>query len=1062
MTDYIELATTTAFSFLRGASHPEEHVRAAQDLGHGGIGIADRNTLAGVVRAHAQARALDFPLRVGARLAFCDDTPDLLAYPIDRAAYGRLCRLLTAGNMRARKGECQLTRTDLLDWQEGLCLAVLPPRRLPDDFGEVVETLKAAAGDRLWLAATRPYAGDDTRRLARLRAFSAHMRVPLLAVGDVLYHSPERRSLQDVLTCIRTQTTLEAAGRRLQANGERHLKSPAEMARLFRAVPEALDQTRAFADRLAFSLEDLKPSYPREVREGFATPQEALAALACAGAARRYPQGVPPKVRQALDHELALIDQLHYAPYFLTVHEIVRFARDRGILCQGRGSAANSAVCFCLGLTEVDPMRSTLVFERFISAERDEPPDIDVDFEHERRGEVLQFIYDRYGAAHAGLAATTISYRTRSAVREVGRVFGLSRDTVGALAGSVWGWSSAGVSGSQAARLGFDPADPHLAATLTLARDLIGMPRHLSQHVGGMVVTHDRLDETVPLTRSAMAERPILEWNKDDLEQVGLLKVDILALGMLSAIRRCFDLLGAHYGLPLARIGAVPQEDPRVYAMLRRADSVGVFQVESRAQQTMLPRLRPERFEDLVVEVAIVRPGPIQGGMVHPYLRRRQGLETVSYPSQALRQVLEPTLGIPLFQEQAMQIAMVGAGFSAGEADRLRRAMATFKRVGTMEGFHSRLIGGMVANGYTPAFAESLWAQIKGFGSYGFPRAHAESFALLVYCSAWIKCHYPDVFLVGLMNSWPMGFYAPAQLARDAREHGVALRPVDVNASAWDHGLEPETDRAAARLAARHQDMAADVRTTHAVRLGLRQVEGLRAQDGLMIAAARGNGYDSVRDLWLRTGLPVSTLERLADADAFRSLGLDRRAALWAVRGLNRAGDADDLPLFRAAAATREPRMDLPVLPPGGQVVADYRHLKLSLKAHPLSFLRARLEARGVTACARLPDLANGRRLTLAGLVLVRQRPGTASGVIFMTLEDEGAWANVIVWPNVFEAFRAQVMGARLVGVHGRLQKASGVVHVVADRIEDWSALLAELDQTGAAEAAMPQGRNFH
>ena len=1054
---YVELATTTNFSFLHGGSHPEEYVLAARDIGHAGIGIADRNTLAGVVRAHAQMKAIrdeapDFRLKVGARLVFRDGTPDILAYPQDRAAYGRLCRLLTTGNMRAEKGDCVLTRDDLLHWQEGLCLAVLPPRRLPDAFADFLATLRAAAGDRLWLAAAMPRRGDDGRRLARLAQAGREAGIPLLAVGDVVYHAPERRPLQDILTCIRTHTTLDAAGRRLEANAERHLKPPREMARLFRAAPEALEQTAAFAARLAFSLDDLKPSYPREARDGHASPQEALHAHAWAGAARRYPDGVPHKVRSALVHELALIAELDYAPYFLTVDEIVRFARGRGILCQGRGSAANSAVCFCLGLTEVDPMKSSLLFERFISRSRQEPPDIDIDFEHERRGEVLQFIYARYGAAHAGLAATAISYRTRSAVREVGKVFGLSEDTLAALAGSVWGWSSQGVKPSEVARLGLDAGDPRLAHVLALSRDLMGFPRHLSQHVGGMVITHDRLDETVPLTRSAMEERPIIEWNKDDLETVGLLKVDVLALGMLTALRKCFDLLKAHYGKSYRVVSDVDrtQDDPRVYAMLQRADSVGVFQVESRAQQTMLPRLKPKCLDDIVVEVAIVRPGPIQGGMVHPYLRRKQGLEPVVYPSEELREVLEGTLGVPLFQEQAMQIAMVGAGFSAEEADQLRRAMATFKRVGTIGTFHDKLIRGMVAKGYTPDFAQSLWKQIEGFGSYGFPRSHAESFALLVYCSAWIKCRYPDVFLAGMLNAWPLGFYQPAQLVRDAREHGVEVRPVDVNASHWDHALEPDTPGGAARrLHPRHGEMADDLWSTHAVRLGLRQVTGLRQTDGQRIAALRADGYDSVRDLWLRTGLAPATLEQLADADAFRSLGLDRRAALWAVRGLRRSGDKDDLPLFRAAGTVREPDVDLPRLPPGAQVIADYRHLKLSLKNHPLAFLRPELERRGITPANRLAALPSGRKLKLAGLVLVRQRPGTASGVIFMTMEDEDAWANVIVWPRVFETYRPVVMGARLICVTGRLQNESRVIHLVADHMEDWSHLLEQVGADG-------------
>ncbi|MFG1347065.1 error-prone DNA polymerase [Xanthobacter autotrophicus DSM 431] len=1060
---FVELAVTTSFSFLHGGSHPEDYVAEALALGHRGIGIADRNTLAGVVRAHAMARAHGLPLAVGARLVFADGTPDILAYPGDRAAYGRLCRLLTAGNMRAQKGECHLGLDDLLAWQEGMCLAVMPPRRLPEAFGGFLDRLVEAAPGRVWLAAPLSHRGDDARRLGRLGQVARAAGVRLLATSDALYHAPGQRAVQDVLTAIRHHVPLDAAGGRLEANAERHLKGAAEMARLYRAAPEAVAETHAFFSRLAFSLGDLKPSYPRENREGYASPQAALESLAWAGAHAHYGERVPEKVEKALRHELDLIGRLNYAPYFLTVDEIVRFARSRDILCQGRGSAANSAVCFCMGITDVDPMCSNLLFERFISEERGEPPDIDIDFEHERRGEVLAFVYQRYGAAHAGLAATTITYRSRSAVREVGKAFGLSDDTVGALAGSIWGWSSGGVPEEEARRLGLDPADPRLAHVLALTKALIGFPRHLSQHVGGMVVTHDRLDETVPLTRSAMDERPIIEWNKDDLEAVGLLKVDILALGMLTAVKKCFGLLQAHYGQKMERIRDPAFGDGRVYAMLQRADSIGVFQVESRAQQTMLPRLRPDKFEDLVVEVAIVRPGPIQGGMVHPYLRRRQGLDPVRYPSPALEEVLRPTLGVPLFQEQAMQIAIVGAGFSPGEADALRRAMATFKRVGTIGTFHDKLIDGMIGNGYERAFAESLWKQIEGFGSYGFPQSHAESFALIVYCSAWLKCHYPDVFAAGLLNAWPMGFYAPAQLVRDAQEHGVEVRPVDVNASFWDHTLEQEADVAGApspaarRLHPRHRDMTGDVRTTHALRLGLRQIEGLKAEEAGRLVEQRGAGYDSIRDLWLRTGLAPATLERLADADAFRSLGLDRRAALWAIKGLRRSGDKDDLPLFRAAATAREPDMELAPLLPGAQVIADYRHLRLSLKSHPLAFLRPELARRGVMPAGRLDEMKSGRRLTLAGLVLVRQRPGTASGVIFMTLEDEEAWANVIVWPRVFEAFRPQVLGARLVAVTGRLQNEQGVIHLVAEKIEDWSALITSLDtHAGPLDPSMP------
>jgi len=1139
---YAELAVTSNFTFLTGGAHPEEYVEAAADLGLAGIGLADRNTLSGIVRAHTAAKEKGVRFAVGCRLGFSDGTSDVLAYPADRVAYGRLCRLLTAANLKGEKGSPDLRLDDLLavlteeeaaaepadgrsgrgtagsgtgrglsangtaanehpgpapSWGAerdrsrpgGLRLIAMPPPRPGAAFAAVLGRLADAAPGRVWVGLAMGRRGDDARRASRLAALSAAHWLPLIAVGDVVYHTPARRPLQDVLACIRDGTTLAAAGRRLEANAERHLKAPAETARLFRAYPEAVAETVRFLEALGFSLDELRYEYPDELRAGHATPQAALEARTAEGARERYPRGVPEKVATVLAHELAVIAELSYAPYFLTVDDIVRFARGRGILCQGRGSAANSAVCFCLGITEVDPARSDLLFERFISANRNEPPDIDVDFEHERREEVLAYIYARYGRERAGLAATTITYRTRSAVREVGKVFGLSEDTVTALAGAVWGWSSSGVAEADVRRIGLDPADRRLAMVMALTKALIGFPRHLSQHVGGMIVSRGRLDELVPLTRSGMESRPIIEWNKDDLEELGLLKIDILALGMLTALRKCFALLRERYGLPITRICDVPPEDPAVYQMLQRADSVGVFQVESRAQQSMLPRLKPERFEDLVVEVAIVRPGPIQGGMVHPYLKRREGREKVVYPLPELEPVLKSTLGVPLFQEQAMQIAMVAANFSAADADGLRRAMATFRHVGTIHTFQEKLFAGMRAKGYPQQFIEDLWKQIEGFGSYGFPRSHAESFALLVYASAWVKCRYPDVFAAGLMNAWPMGFYAPAQLVRDAQEHGVEIRPVDILHSDWDHTLEPGAS-AAARLHRRYADMAGDVRAVHAVRLGLRQVEGLGEAQGRALVAARGPGFDSVRDLWLRTGLAPSVLERLADADAFRSLGLDRRAALWAVRGLGRAGDKDDLPLFRAVKMeAREAEVALPTMPLGTHVVEDYRHLKLSLKHHPVAFVRRTLDARGVTANARLPETAPGRRLTIAGLVLVRQRPGTASGVVFMTIEDETAWANVIVWPRVFERFRAEALGARLVAVTGKLQNERGVVHVVADRLEDLNAMIDGIAGAGVdavmqsdevkrpqderrgpprkpfrdeAAAAMPKGRNFH
>jgi error-prone DNA polymerase len=1055
MTAFAELCVTTNFSFLRGGSHPEELVRRAEKLGLAGIAVTDLNTLAGVVRGHVMAKETGFPYAVGCRLAFRDSTPDIFAWPTDRAAYGRLCRLLTLGNRRAEKGACHLDLDDLLAWGSGMMLALMPGRQPNPRLGATLGRLKDCFADAIRLVVTRPHGAGDHRRLMQLKRLADRFAVPLLASNDVLYHAPERRPLQDVVTCIREKTTLAAAGRRLEANAERHLKGPAEIGRLFRELPEAVAESRAIFERLAFSLDELRYQYPDEPTGVAASPQEALETLAEAGAAERYPGGVPAKVRDSLRHELQLIGECDYAPYFLTVYDLIRFARSKGILCQGRGSAANSAVCYCLGITEVDPNVSDLLFERFVSAERKEPPDIDVDFEHERREEVMQYVYDKYGRHRTGLAATVITYRARSALREVGKVFGLSEDAVGALSGAVWGWSSGKLPDQEVRRAGLDPDEPAMRRVLDLAAELAGFPRHLSQHVGGFVMTRDRLDEIVPIANAAMEDRTTVEWDKDDLNALNILKVDVLALGMLSCVGRAFAFLESHYGVTPTIADLRKKEDPAVYAMLRRADSLGTFQVESRAQMSMLPRLKPEKFYDLVIEVAIVRPGPIQGGMVHPYLRRRQGLEAVVYPSPSpahgdkneLRNVLHKTLGVPLFQEQAMRIAIVAAGFTPGEADRLRRAMATFKRVGTIGTFRAKMIDGMVARGYERVFAERCFSQIEGFGDYGFPESHAASFAILVYVSSWLKCHYPDAFAAALLNAQPMGFYAPAQIVRDAREHGVEVRAVDVNASAWDCTLEPGID-GAARLHSRHASMKDDIRATHAVRLGFRQIGGFAEKDAEILVAARGKGYDSVRDLWLRTDLSRAAIERLADADAFRSLGLDRRAALWATRGLG--GDKIRLPLFdtpQLADIRREPDVDLPPMPIGEHVVNDYRYLSLSLKAHPVSFVRRRLAERGIVASETLSDLPSGRRVSVAGLVLVRQRPGTAKGVIFMTIEDETGIANTIVWARVFERFRPVILGARLVAVTGKLQSESGVIHVVADRLEDLTPMLAALSE---------------
>ncbi|MFQ6017336.1 MAG: error-prone DNA polymerase, partial [Kiloniellaceae bacterium] len=882
-------------------------------------------------------------------------------------------------------------------------------------------------------------------RLADLAAAAA---IPLVATNDVRMHAASRKALLDVVTCIREHCTIDAAGFRLPANAERHLKAPEEMARLFRHDPGAMARTCAIAERCAFSLDELKYEYPDAATAEGRSPQEELAHLTWIGARARYPGGLPDRVKAVLGHELKLIDELGYAPYFLTVHDIVRFARARGILCQGRGSAANSAVCYCLGITAVDPARVDLLFERFVSAERNEPPDIDVDFEHERREEVIQYIYEKYGRARAGLAATVICYRSRGAIREVGKAMGLSADTVSALAGQVWGWDREGLDEAALRELGLDPNARRLALTLELSRALIGFPRHLSQHVGGFVITRGPLCELVPIENAAMAGRTVIEWDKDDLDALGILKVDVLGLGMLTCLRKGFDLLARHTGKRYD-LASVPAEDPRVYDMLCTADSIGVFQVESRAQMAMLPRLKPRGFYDLVIEVAIVRPGPIQGDMVHPYLRRRNGEEKVDYPSEALRQVLGKTLGVPLFQEQAMKIAIVAAGFSPSEADRLRRAMATFRRVGTIHTFRGKLIEGMTARGYDPDFAARCFRQIEGFGTYGFPESHAASFALLVYVSAWLKCHHPAVFAAALLNSQPMGFYAPAQIIRDARAHGVEVRAVDVNDSDWDCTLEPASPGAGRKAGA-----------GLALRLGLRHVKGLAEADARALTAARGAGYADPVALWRRAGLGTKSLEALARADAYRSMGLSRREALWAVKGLPAGTKSRSLlPLFAAAQAEErgpEPAARLPEMGLGEHVAEDYASLRFSLKAHPVSFLRPGLKAEGMVETARLIELASGKPVKIAGLVLVRQRPGTAKGVIFATLEDETGVANIIVWPDIFARYRKTVLSARLLGVEGPLQREGLVVHVIAKRLFDLTPRLAALTTPPTRERGAP------
>ena len=1044
---FVELGVTTCFSFLHGASDAVDLALAAWTHGYDALGVADLNTMAGVVRLHSEALKARMRPVIGCRLHLVSGER-FLAYPRDRAAYGRLCTLLSKGKMQDRqggwqqKGQCELTLDDLATHAEGLQLIALPEAGIAPFAARLPRLLRCLPGLR-HIAVSYLYRGDDRARINALDRLARQHGLGILATNDVHYHAPDRRPLQDVMTCIRHKTTIARAGFLLHANAERHLKSPAEMLRLFAEWPHAIRATREVADACHFDLRQLAYEYPRETTPEGRSPQDYLTELTWQGAARYYPKGIPPKVQATLERELALIEKLDIARYFLTIHDIIRFAReevDPPILCQGRGSAANSAVCYVLGITAVDPSQNDLLFERFISEERKEPPDIDVDFEHERREEVIQHIYAKYGRDRAALCATVIHYRPRMAVREVGKAMGLSEDVTSALARTIWGSWGRELGAREAADAGLDLRDPHVARTIKLADQLIGMPRHLSQHVGGFILTETPLTRTVPIGNGAMPERSFIEWDKDDIDALRILKVDVLALGMLSCIRKAFQMIEAHHGrrLDLAR---VPTEDSAVYDMLCRGDSLGTFQVESRAQMNMLPRLKPRTFYDLVIQVAIVRPGPIQGDMVHPYLRRRGGDEQVTYPSPGpghdpdeLRHILKRTNGVPIFQEQAMKIAMVAAEFSPQEANELRKAMATFRSRGTIEKLEEKMVSRMIARGYAPDFAARCFDQIKGFGDYGFPESHAASFALLVYVSSWIKCHYPDVFCAALLNAQPMGFYAPAQIVRDAREHGVEVRAPDVNFSAWDNTLEP-------------------VGTSRfAVRLGLRQVDGMPAPVAARLIAERSAPYGSLKALKDRARVDAGTMRKLAAADAFRSMGLDRRQALWDSRALR---DAPDLPLFREAADEGE---EAPVLLPEmarcEQVVADYQTLRLSLKAHPLSFLRRSMARQGYTAMGDLPRLGNGRSVMLAGLVLVRQRPGTAKGVCFITLEDETGVANLVIWSKVMLAFRKAVMQARLLSVRGTVQREGDVIHVVAHHLSDRSDALERLSE-GAAEGQM-------
>ncbi|CAH1661831.1 error-prone DNA polymerase [Chelatococcus asaccharovorans] len=1045
---YAELQVTSHFSFLRGASSCEELFAQAASMGISALGIVDRNSLAGIVRAYEAARTTGVRLIVGCRLDLADGM-SVLVYPTDRPAYARLCRLLSLGKKRAGKGKCHLEWQDLVAYGEGL-LAVLVPDIADETCALHLRRLREAFGDRAYMALTLRRRPNDQMRLWELSNMATIARVPTVVTNDVLFHEPARQVMQDVVTAIRHNVTIDELGHRRERFADRYLKPPEEMHRLFGLYPEALARTREIMERCKFRLDELAYQYPEEKLFPDLTPQQALEKLTWEGAADRYPEGLPDKVRGNLEHELRLIEKLEYAPYFLTVNAIVRFARSKGILCQGRGSAANSAVCFVLGVTSVDPDRNDLLFERFVSEERREPPDIDVDFEHERREEVIQWVYETYGRARAALCSTVIRYRAKGALRDVGKALGLPEDLTKTLSSQVWGWSE-GVEQKHAETLNLNMGDRRLRLALELAHQLVGTPRHLSQHPGGFVLTRDRLDELVPIEPAAMEDRQVLEWDKDDIDVLKFMKVDVLALGMLSCMRRAFDLLGDHKGIQLD-LASIPTEDPRTYAMIRKADTLGTFQIESRAQMAMLPRIRPRTFYDLVIEVAIVRPGPIQGDMVHPYLRRREGREEVSYPKPELEAVLGKTLGVPLFQEQAMRVAIECAGFTAGEADQLRRAMATFKHTGGVSKFGQKLINGMVDNGYDRDFAERTFRQLEGFGSYGFPESHAASFALIAYASSWVKCWHPDAFCCALLNAQPMGFYAPAQIVRDAQQHRVEVRPVCVNASRWDCTLEPTEDD-----------------TRFAVRLGLRMVKGLgNAEAARLVSCREDRPFASVDDLWRRAGVPAAALVELAEADAFSpSLGLARREALWAIKPLRN----EPLALFAAAARREsevlpeqaEPAVSLRPMTAGRQVVEDYGHLGLTLRRHPLAFLRADLARQRIITCSEAVACRDRRWVHIAGLVLVRQRPGSARGVMFITLEDETAVANLVVWTKIFEKFRRTVLGSGMIGVKGRVQREGEVVHIVAHELIDMS---AELASVGSRDGTFPlphgRGDEFH
>ncbi|MNK10812.1 Error-prone DNA polymerase [compost metagenome] len=1044
---YCELQITSNFSFLEGASHPEELIEQAAQLGYNAVAVTDRNSLAGIVRAHMAAKKNGIRLIPACRLDL-QDGPSLLAYPTDKEAYGRLSSLLTVGNLRTEKGKCELYKNDVFQYAEGIIFIICPPEKLvigfelEQSFIAFVQECQQRLKGCLNLGIKKLYRGDDAKLLFRINQLGEHLAIPLVVLGDVYYHVPERRELQDILTCIREKCTIHTAGFNLHPNAERYLKSITEVERLFRLYPEAVEQSVKIANACRFSLDDLKYIYPDELSSHGRTTQEELSYLTWEGARKRFNGDIPDAICETIQMELDFIERKNYASYFLTVYDYVRFAKEKGILCQGRGSAANSTVCYCLGITSVDPSKYRLLFARFMSDARDEPPDIDVDFEHERREEVIQYIYQKYGRNRAAIVATVTQVRSKGAIRDVGKAMGLSMDAVGRLAGVVSSHWDDYINLERLVEQGFNPEDQHLRKVLELTHQYIGFPRQLGQHTGGFVITQGNLHELCPLINARMDNRTNLEWNKDDLEALGFLKVDVLALGMLTCIRKAFDLAKKHYGkeLTLADIGA--EDDPKVYDMICHADTLGVFQIESRAQMSMLPRLKPETFYDLVIEVAIVRPGPIQGDMVHPYLRRRNKEEGVDYPSTEIQTILEKTLGVPLFQEQAMEIAIVAAGFTPAEADELRRSMATFKAKGQVSAFHKKMVDGMVKKNYTEEFANRVFKQLEGFGSYGFPESHAASFALLVYVSSWLKYYYPDIFAASLLNSQPMGFYQPAQIVIDAQKHGVKVRPIDINHSSWDNTLEGESGK------------------PHALRLGLRQIKGFSMDEAVVLTQGRQSAYSSITGM-MDVGLSLIALEKLADADAFTSLGIDRRQALWEITAL---GDRP-IALFegQASESTMEGQIELPLLTKSQHVVADYARTSLSIKAHPVSFLRGKLDLLHVVPTAKLGLIKNDMPVKVCGLITVRQRPGTSKGVLFITIEDDTGFSNIVVWSNVFEKYRKEILRAKLLMVAGKIQVEGEVIHVIAQRCFDMSGLLKDLTTDGDNTAGIfHKGRNFH